>query len=84
MMEREAQSMTKLEVAPVLLKTITELPRYAAVHLGLIANPYTGLVARNDAEARLAIEAFEALYDTIKNAPGRQNERRTGARVERS
>ena len=66
MMEREAQSMTKLEVAPVLLKTITELPRYAAVHLGLVANPYTGLVARNDAEARLAIEGFEALYDTIK------------------
>ena len=67
MMEREAQSMTKLEVAPVLLKTITELPRYAAVHLGLVANPYTGLVARNDAEARLAIESFEALYDTIKS-----------------
>ena len=66
MMEREAQSMTKLEVAPILLKTITELPRYAAVHLGLVANPYTGLIARNDAEARLSIEAFEALYDTIK------------------
>ena len=66
MMEREAQSMTKLEVAPILLKTITELPRYAAVHLGLVANPYTGLVARNDAEARLSIEAFEALYDTVK------------------
>ena len=67
MMEREAQSMTKLEVAPVLLKTITELPRYAAVHLGLVANPYTGLIARNDAEARLSIEAFDALYDTIKS-----------------
>ncbi len=66
MMEREAQSMTKLEVAPILLKTITELPRYAAVHMGLVANPYTGLIARNDAEARLSIEAFEALYDTIK------------------
>ena len=67
MMERQAQSMSKLEVTPVLLQTISELPRYAAVHLGLIANPYTGLVARNDAEARLAIEAFEALYDTIKS-----------------
>ena len=66
MMEREAQSMTRLEVAPILLKTVSELPRYAAVHLGLVANPYTGLVARNDAEARLAIEAFEALFDTIK------------------
>ena len=66
MMEREAQSMTRLEVAPILLKTVSELPRYAAVHLGLVANPYTGLVARNDAEAKLAIEAFEALFDTIK------------------
>lgn len=66
MMEREAQSMTKLEVAPILLKTITELPRYAAVHLGLVANPYTGLVARNDAEARLSIETFEALYDLLR------------------
>lgn len=66
MMERQAQSMSKLEVAPILLQTISELPRYAAVHLGLIANPYTGLVARNDSEARLAIEAFEALYDTLK------------------
>ncbi len=75
MMEREAQSMTKLEVAPILLKTVTELPRYAAVHLGLVANPYTGLVARNDAEARLAIEAFEALYDTIKS---RMDARTTG------
>ena len=75
MMEREAQSMTKLEVAPILLKTITELPRYAAVHLGLVANPYTGLVARNDAEARLSIEAFEALYDTIKT---RMDARTTG------
>lgn len=75
MMEREAQSMTKLEVAPVLLKTITELPRYAAVHLGLVANPYTGLIARNDAEARMAIEAFEALYDTIKT---RMDARTTG------
>ena len=75
MMEREAQSMTKLEVAPILLKTITELPRYAAVHLGLVANPYTGLIARNDAEARLAIEAFEALYDTIKT---RMDARTTG------
>ncbi len=79
MMEREAQSMTKLEVAPVLLKTITELPRYAAVHLGLVANPYTGLVARNDAEARLAIEAFEALYDTIKS----RVDARTAAELER-
>ena len=79
MMEREAQSMTKLEVAPILLKTITELPRYAAVHLGLVANPYTGLVARNDAEARLSIEAFEALYDNVKT----RVDARTASELER-
>lgn len=79
MMEREAQSMTKLEVAPILLKTITELPRYAAVHLGLVANPYTGLVARNDAEARLSIETFEALYDLLRT----RVDARTASELER-
>jgi len=66
MMAQRAESMARLEVAPVLLQTVSELPRYAAVHLGLVANPYTGLIARNDKEARLAIDAFSALYDTLK------------------
>ncbi len=66
MMAQRAESMARLEVAPILLQTVSELPRYAAVHLGLVANPYTGLIARNDKEARLAIDAFNALYDTLK------------------
>lgn len=66
LMQQRAETMSRLEVAPLLLQTITELPRYAAVHLGLIANPYTGLIARNDAEARLAIDAFGAIYETLK------------------
>ena len=66
MMAQRAESMSRLEVAPILLQTVSELPRYAAVHLGLVANPYTGLIARNDKEARLAIDAFGALYETLK------------------
>ncbi len=66
MMAQRAESMSRLEVAPILIQTVSELPRYAAVHLGLVANPYTGLIARNDAEARLAIDAFGALYETLK------------------
>ena len=67
MMDQQAQSMTNLEVAPMLLRSITELPSYAVVHLGLRPNPYTGLIARNDAEARLAIDAFGSIYEIIKN-----------------
>ena len=66
MMAQRAESMSRLEVAPILLQTVSELPRYAAVHLGLVANPYTGLIARNDQEARFAIDAFGALYETLK------------------
>lgn len=66
MMSQRAESMSRLEVSPLLIQTISELPRYAAVHLGLVANPYTGLIARNDAEARLAIDAFGAIYETLK------------------
>jgi hypothetical protein len=66
LMDKQAESMTNLEVAPILLQTITELPRFAAVHLGLVPNPYSGIIARNDAEARLAIDAFGAIYDTLK------------------
>jgi hypothetical protein len=75
LMSQQAQTMSRLEVSPLLLQTISELPRYAAVHLGLLANPYTGLIARNDTEARLAIEAFSAIYDVIK---GRTDSRING------
>lgn len=66
LMERQAESMSRLEVAPVLIQTISELTRYATVHLGLVPNPYTNLIARNDKEARLAIDAFGALYEALK------------------
>lgn len=67
MMAQRAESMSRLEVAPILIQTVSELPRFAAVHMGLVANPYTGLITRNDAEARLAIDAFGALYETLKS-----------------
>ncbi len=66
MMEKQQQSMQRLEVAPMLLQTVSEIPKYAAVHLGLVANPYTGIIARDDAEARLAIDAFGAMVDVLK------------------
>ncbi|MBW3635059.1 MAG: DUF1844 domain-containing protein [Armatimonadetes bacterium] len=66
LMDKQAESMTNLEVAPLLLQTVSEIPRFAAVHLGLVPNPYTGIITRNDAEARLAIDAFGALYEVLK------------------
>lgn len=66
LMDKQAESMTNLEVAPVLMQTLSELPRFAAVHLGLVPNPYTGIITRNDAEARLAIDAFGAFYEVLK------------------
>lgn len=66
MMEKQQQSMQRLEVAPMLLQTVSEIPKFAAVHLGLVANPYTGIIARDDAEARLAIDAFGAMVDVLK------------------
>jgi hypothetical protein len=79
LMDKQAESMTKLEMVPVLLQTVTEIPRFAAVHLGLTPNPYTGIIARNDAEARLAIDAFGALYDVLKT----RLDARTGAELAR-
>ena len=57
-MEAQAQAQINLEVAPMLLEMMVRLPQYAAVHLGLTANPYTQLIARNDENARMAIDAF--------------------------
>lgn len=65
-MEAQAQAAISLEVAPVLLELMVKLPQYAAVHLGLIPNPYTQVIARNDGGARMAIEGFSALYDVVK------------------
>lgn len=65
-MEAQAQAQINLEVAPMLLEMMVRLPQYAAVHLGLTANPYTQLIARNDENARMSIDAFGSLYDTVK------------------
>ena len=65
-MEAQAQAQVNLEVAPMLLEMMVRLPQYAAVHLGLTANPYTQLIARNDENARMAIDAFGGMYDTVK------------------
>jgi len=65
-MQRQAETAMRLEVSPLLVQTMSELSGRAAVHLGLMPNPYTRLVARNDKEARIAIDAFGALYEIIK------------------
>lgn len=65
-MQRQAETAMRLEVTPLLVQTMSELSGRAAVHLGLMPNPYTRLVARNDKEARLAIDAFSALYETVR------------------
>jgi len=65
-MQRQAETAMRLEVAPLLVQTMSELSGRAAVHLGLMPNPYTRLVARNDKEARIAIDAFAAMYEIIK------------------
>ncbi len=79
LMEQQRQSMMRLEVAPLLLQSVTEIPKFAAVHLGLVANPYTGIIARDDAEARLAIDAFGAMVDVLKT----RLDARTGAELAR-
>lgn len=79
LMEQQRQSMMRLEVAPLLLQSVTEIPKFAAVHLGLVANPYTGIIARDDAEAKLAIDAFGAMYEVLKT----RLDARTGAELAR-
>lgn len=66
-MERQAQSAASLEVAPMLLQMVMEMKARADVHLGFRPNPYTGLIARNDTQARMAIDAFGALLPVIKS-----------------
>ena len=65
-MERQAQSMASLEVTPLLQQFLAEMSARAAVHMGLMPNPYTRLVAKNDAQARLAIDAFGAVVEVMK------------------
>ena len=65
-MERQAQSAASLEVGPVLLQLMAELSARAAVHMGLMPNPYTRLIARNDSQARLAIDAYGAMFQVVR------------------
>ena len=65
-MQRQAESVTRLEVQPLIMQLMAEMSARAAVHLGLMPNPYTRLVARNDAQARLAIDTFGALLDVLR------------------
>ena len=65
-MARQAQAALSLDVGPVLQQFLAEMSARAAVHMGLMPNPYTRLIARNDAQARAAIESFGAIYEVIK------------------
>lgn len=66
-MKKQAESISRLEIAPLLVQLMAEMSARAAVHLGLMPNPYTRLVARNDVQARLAIDAYGAVYEVVKN-----------------
>ncbi len=66
-MKKQAESISRLEVEPILVQLMAEMSARAAVHLGLMPNPYTRLVARNDMQARLAIDTYGAVYEVIKN-----------------
>ena len=66
-MKKQAESISRLEVEPLLVQLMAEMSARAAVHLGLMPNPYTRLVARNDTQARLAIEAYSAVYEVVKS-----------------
>ena len=65
-MGRQAQATMSLEVAPLLQQFLVQMSQIAAVHMGLTPNPYTRLIARNDAQARMAIDSFGALLDVIR------------------
>lgn len=65
-MARQAQAALSLDVGPVLQQFLAEMSARAAVHMGLMPNPYTRLIARNDAQARAAIESFGAIYEVVK------------------
>lgn len=66
-MQRQAESVSRLEVQPLIMQLMAEMSARAAVHMGLMPNPYTRLVARNDTQARLAIDTFSALLDVLRS-----------------
>lgn len=61
----QAHQMSTLEVAPMMQQFLAEISARAAIHMGLMPNPYTRLVAKNDAEARLAIDTFAAVLEVL-------------------
>ena len=65
-MQRQAESVSRLEVQPLIMQLMAEMSARAAVHMGLMPNPYTRLVARNDTQARLAIDTFSALFEVLR------------------
>jgi len=65
-MGRQAQAVASLEVAPLLQQFLVQMSQISAVHMGLMPNPYTRLIARNDAQARMAIDSFSALLDVMR------------------
>lgn len=65
-MQRQAESAQRLEVEPLIMQLMAEMSARAAVHLGLMPNPYTRLVARNDTQARLAIDTFGTLLEVLR------------------
>jgi hypothetical protein len=65
-MQRQAESVSRLEVEPLIMQLMAEMSARAAVHLGLMPNPYTRLVARNDLQARLAIDTFGSLLEVLR------------------
>jgi len=69
-MEAQAQEqqrqMSTLEVSPMIQQFMAEISARAAIHMGLMPNPYTRLIAKNDTEARLAIDVFAAVFETLK------------------
>lgn len=66
-MKKQAESISRLEIPPLLVQLMAEMSARAAVHLGLMPNPYTRLVARNDTQARMAIDAYGAVYEIVKS-----------------
>ena len=66
-MKKQAESISRLEIPPLLVQLMAEMSARAAVHLGLMPNPYTRLVARNDVQARLAIDAYGAVHEVVKS-----------------
>lgn len=66
-MKKQAETAARLEVEPLLVQLMAEMSARAAVHLGLMPNPYTQIVARNDAQARTAIDAYGAVYNVVKD-----------------